>query len=508
MSDTDAHIAGLAKAFLALTARGADIEDRLSRLTDPTWEVGPEVEVVSDSERKKSLPLGHWIDGIVGYAELAGEIQGFASNGPTSARWAVDPRGRYLDEVKGNLVDFDANAGIYNDVKYASGGPIYHDERNGRLIKVYHGERYPDGSPSRHNFWSFLGLAVADDSRPDTWRDMGVVIAPERPFVEDGNSPAEITGGPFLITDGDDLLIYFKDTDKNGLWKGLGVASCPLATVLAAAGDPDPLDPPRFLKRHQGAWTQPGIAGRSDDLLPGCWFWWFDIHYLVDHELYCLVTSVPEASGMALWIRIGTDPVSWGFAQRLTDPQPAQILYPSITGPGILPLRRTAGNELVVTYVRSASGWPNVEDRWTDASICQRTLTIGPQAPAPIGDPEGWIDVPDVRLLNGWTRAGFPTPPAGPLVRYRKHAGTLYVEVPAITGGSNGEPIFFLPAGYRVGSEPFSDEQTMVFVMDSSTGSFGAGAVKVEQDGGVVPYFPPGFDIVLDATCICRLPHS
>lgn len=452
----------------------------------PMWEVGDDEVVVTNAERH-TADLVYWVDGITGFADLGGAVTGFAPNGPESARWTSTPAD-YLAGVQATDVEIDADA-TFPDVGYAAGGPVYHDVAGSRLLKLYHAERYPFGTPSTGNFWSFIGLAVATEAAPDDWTDLGAIITPERPYVVDTDSQAEVTGGPYIIDADGNMVVYFKDTDPNGIWKGLSVARCPLADVLAAA---DEDEAPVFHKLLDGEWTSPAIGGAADDLLAGVDPnpWWFDIVHLVERDEYLMVYTAPEGGdvtstgeGFSLWARTALDPVTWGPAQRLSDPEPAEVIYPSLSPPSLLPQRSITGDEVVVTYVNSVSGWPWDQvpwDRWADATIRRRTLRYTARVVGGAPAPEPWIEVDEADLLNGWTYAATPNTP----FRYRRHAGTVWVDTPAIVGGASGDPVFLLPEESRVQAQ---EEVVTWFTADGT--SFYPGAFVLTSDGAVTPYF-------------------
>lgn len=472
-------------ALSALTSRVSALETTLALAITPQWQVGAESTAVTHAARVAD-DLDLWIDGTTGYAEIGGTIYGFSANGPVSARWETEP-GTFLVNTVDAAVELDA--GGYDDIGYAAGGHIYHDTTGGRLFKMYHAERYPDGTPSTTNFWSYLGLAVADEGTPDTWVDLGPVITPERPYVLGEDSHAEITGGPFAIVDhgGDPhMLVWFKDTTDAGEWKGLCAARCPLADVLAATAGV----PPTFTKLFGGDWTEPGIGGEADDLLPGADPnpWWFDIVHLVDHDRWLMVYSAPEDAGFSLWARTAVDPLSWGLPQRLTDVEAAWLVYPSLTSPTIVPQREVTGDEVLLTYTRSSTGWPLGGNPWTDAEICQRTLTFDPEL-AGLGAPEGWTDIDDADLLNGWARAN---PADTRPIRFYKHAGRGYLQVgPTVTGGASGSTFFELPPGYVVES-PTTFEQFPVDITGDGSTFVPLGQATVNDDGRVtLDYFDP-----------------
>lgn len=469
----------------------------------PTWEVGDEEVVVTNTERH-TADLDYWIDGIVGFADLDGTITGFAPNGPKNARWTSTPAD-FLGTVEATDVEIEADV-TFPDVGYAAGGPIYHDVAGGRLLKIYHGERYPFGVADG-TFWSFLGLAVAPETDPDDWTDLGAIITPERAFVANTDCHAEVTGGPYVIDPDGNMLVYFKDTDPNGIWKGLCVARCPLADVLAAV---DEDEAPMFHKRLDGEWTSPAIGGEADDLLPGVDPnpWWFDIVHLVQRDEYLMVYTAPEdgdvtseGEGFAMWARTALDPVTWGPAQRLTDPEPVEVIYPSLSSPSLLPQWAIAGDEVVVTYVNSVSGWPFDQvnwNRWANATVRQRTLRYTARVVGGAPAPEPWVEVDEADFLNGWEYAGPHTTP----FRYRRHAGTLWVDTPAIVGGATGAPVVVLPEGYRVEAQ----EEVVTWFTEDGT-SFVPGAFVLGGDGGVRPYYvDPTRPAMISTRITARLP--
>lgn len=356
-----------ATADLTLT----DVLDMVGRVA-----VGAETLAVDDAARK-SAGLTQWIDGLIGRADIAGQIHCWAPNGPSTARWVLDPDGDFVDSVEATNVTFPTTS---PGTGYAAGGPIYaHD---GRLWMIYHGEKYPMGDGGASGFWSYLGLATTLESDPDGWVDLGPIITPTLPYMPGTPAQAEIGGGPYVIIDFGGvphMIVFYKDTTIDGIWQGMGLAFCALDQVQAAT-----TTAPTFTKFGPGGTFTPGLGGESLDLLPGAAPnpWWMDIIHLVDHDRLVMVYHAPEldGSGDALWMRTApaSDAGRWSAAQRLTDAEAAEIIYVTVWSPDDPVSRAPSGNELVVTYVRSRSGWPRDQvgwDRWADAEVVQRTLT-------------------------------------------------------------------------------------------------------------------------------------
>ncbi len=153
-----------------------------------------------------------------------------------------------------------------NCYTYIGGGPVYQVPQGqvgaGNWLLVYHAEYdAPD--------YYMLGLAISSDQGLH-WTDIGEIIRFNKPFRRKGTGAPFAVGDPPLVTspDGNYFYIYFQDWLKNGDVTMLSVARASISSVLNDAFGGKKSFAAPFEKYYEGQWNQPGIGGKSTDLLP------------------------------------------------------------------------------------------------------------------------------------------------------------------------------------------------------------------------------------------------
>jgi hypothetical protein len=337
--------------------------------TSQQWVVG-QTELVVSHEARRDAGLNAWVDGCMGFAEIGGEVYGFAANGafgedPSGvARWRIGGD-HFLTEGSATSARIEGET-----APYVGGGPVFVGP-DGELLLLYHAEvwlpddRHPEGNPMR--FWSFIGMATSPDDGL-TWRSLGRIIEPElgvdaevRPFL------TEVCGAPYIVRDGH-MYVYFRDTRGDASAVTLSVARAPVADVVAAAHRGAA---PVFTKWHDGGWTEPALGGRSTDLVPGSPEpRWFDVIELVDHGLYVMVQTDGVSRHWTDLVRTSADGLTWSPAERLPGPViSGERLYVTLASPSLVPQRQVRGDAFDVYHVRSERG---ISGRW-DEAVVERT---------------------------------------------------------------------------------------------------------------------------------------
>lgn len=293
-----------------------------------------------------------------------------APNGPRLSRHDLSSGG-----FLGGLVTAEqVIEGLPPVVAHASGGPLYHDPRSGMLVLVYHGETFHEGDP--RDFYSFIGMAASDDGGA-TFRDLGRVITSDLGEHDPGRPrPVELGSGGFVIRDGW-FHLYFQDRNADSVRRDLAVARARVDEVVDAARLGRA---PQFSKYWEGSFSEPGLGGRSTELLPGLRFrvCWFDVALLASQGLTLLVHSTVQSvrDGVVMWnlaTATSRDGLHWSEPELLfDDPVAAETLYVTIDSGG--PSQRTIISDRFDVYrVRSSAQF-----RWDDAVLERIPITSRP----------------------------------------------------------------------------------------------------------------------------------
>lgn len=331
-----------------------------------SFEVTDHHVVVGRNERR-SAGLEHWVDGTLGIDRHAGRTLAIAPNGPFLARHDLTEGGF----ISGLLDAQQRILGLPDDVDHASGGPLHRDDASGLLLLTYHGETFRDGDPT--DYYSFIGLAASDDDGV-TFRDLGRVVTSWLDEHDPGRPrPVDLGSGGHIEHDGW-FTLHFQDRGILHSRRDLSVARARTADVVAAALDGGV---PEFTKYFDGRWCEPGLGGRSDELMPGLRrrVVWSDAAYVEPLGQHLLVVSqVAEMRGpVAQWqqsISLSADGVRWSDPVPVTSPEPAELLYVTVDSGGS-DQHRIEGDEFHLYRVRSTARW-----RWDDACLERLTVKI------------------------------------------------------------------------------------------------------------------------------------
>jgi hypothetical protein len=331
--------------------------------------------MVGRNERR-SAGLEHWVDGTLGIDRHGGRTLAVAPNGPFLARHDLDAGGF----ISGLLDARQRIEGLPADVDHASGGPLHRDADSGLLLLTYHGETFRDADPT--DYYSFIGLAASHDDGV-TFRDLGRVVTSWLDEHDPGRPrPVDLGSGGHIEHDGW-FTLHFQDRGILHSRRDLSVARARTADVVAAALDGGV---PDFTKFFDGGWCEPGLGGRSDELLPGLRrrVLWSDAAVVERLGCHLLVVSqVAEVRGsVAYWqqsISLSADGIHWSDPVALTEPEPAEMLYITVDSGGP-DQHRIEGDEFFLYRVRSTARW-----RWDDARLERLTVRL-PAPPEPRGD--------------------------------------------------------------------------------------------------------------------------
>lgn len=321
--------------------------------------------------QRQSAGLGYWPDGNIGivYAPApANSLVGTASNSVNFSAWMINPSGNFLNSVIAASMPIIDN--LNPNSTFASGGPIFGLDQG--TIIVYHGEEQPDS-----NFWSYIGIAMQTDSG---MVDLGAIIEPNiaRNSPNRGSN-VEVTGGASIIKDGY-LYTFYKEILENGTRLNSSVARCSLDDLNdAIANETTPV----FHKYYNGSWTEAGIGGLADDLMPDTpgYQGFSDIVYLQKYDTYAFVYSYDllNAQNWGIGIRFSRDLLNWTNHAVLFDDDPTvERLYITATAPLVnspsFNQRQVSGDSFELYMTTSATGGGG---RWADAYVEKRTVSVG-----------------------------------------------------------------------------------------------------------------------------------
>jgi hypothetical protein len=251
-----------------------------------------------------------------------------------------------------------------NTFSYVSGGPIYRDDASGARVMIYHAEKPGKTSTQYH---SVLGMAVSTDAAGLTFRDLGTIVEPN---LQTGWT--DVGGGSFAVM-GSYLNVYYRDFMANGATAELAVARAPVADLIsnALAGRGT-----SFEKYYSGNWSQPGRGGLASPLEVGNPSdSWSAVSYNDYLKQLVMVSSQWETGGGDLYMATSADGLNWSSRQAVALDAGEQF-YPSLVGTGADP--QHTGQSFYVYYTDSLKGGWN---RWQDAQLARRSITINPLSP-------------------------------------------------------------------------------------------------------------------------------
>lgn len=327
--------------------------------------VGPE-EVVMPTHKK---PYS-WPDGNMGIIKSGSSYEFFAAADGYPKRTTgtlANPQAQGLADLKIEQ--------LKSPYPYAAGGPIYQDPHSGTLLMIYHAERWivpGNWLP----FYSELGIARSMDGG-GTWTDLGPIITPHAPFASDYFQVRRLTfdvgGGGYVII-GDYMYVYFNDLLKDGedyTGLNLAVARARVADVVDAA-----INEGRaalWTKYFNGAWTEPGIRGRSTALAPGNQdVHWGDVSYNSYLNKYISIAAGAPWPATDLYWTESKDGLHWTNYSRIVSDSEHKY-YVTVVGLGDNP--RETGGKFFIYYIRSRL-FAEGGNRNEDAMLVRRLIEL------------------------------------------------------------------------------------------------------------------------------------
>jgi hypothetical protein len=316
-------------------------------------------QVIVTQAQRVADSLNTWTDGNIGFYRYAGQDRTVAPNG-SQIGLTTSTTSNFLNSV----IDPTITIGSMKEaVNYASGGPIYNDTANNRLIMFYHAENTTVGG-----FWASIGMAVSTDGGA-TWTDLGRIIKPNLAIDSPNNvSAVDVMGAPYMIKDGY-FYVYFRDTLDTGIAGGsavnLAVARASIADVVNAANTGDVTS---FQKFYGGSFSQPGLGGYSQNIAVGYPpIRWCDVIQLQQINRYAIVFTTESSGQYTMGIGTSQDGLGWFPADRLGDYTTRELIYitassDNYSSPRVVP---SSSNQFYIYRTNSVSS----TDRWTDTNI-------------------------------------------------------------------------------------------------------------------------------------------
>ncbi len=385
-------------------------------------------EVIYSKSQRKSAGGANWPDGNFGVISNGnGTYDFYAANStkPVMTTGTLSNPGATKQKI--------SITGIPKKTfNYVAGGPVYEDPYSGARLMIYHAE---DGGKGKQ-FYSMLGMAISTDGRE--FRDLGVIIRPNLPA---GN--AEVGGGSFAIVNGY-MNVYYKDWLADGSTAEVAVARASMTDIMnnALVGRNT-----NFAKYYNGSWTQSGLGGKAshlENVNPANS--WLSVSYNDHINQLVMVSSQWSGDGGDLYYATSPDGIQWSSRKPLAVDAGEQF-YPSIVGTGSEPSR--TGQSFYVYYTDSQKG---IWDRWSDAELRRRTVTItSPASGTSVGDPLGytasWTSISDYQSdfqgggpAAGWKYAWNPKKKVGKSSTYASLVWSETAQAYNTTGGATTAP--------------------------------------------------------------------
>lgn len=331
-------------------------------------------EIAATREQRRALGLPHFMDGNLGIIESEDKIWLYGSNGSRPVR-VEGTRDKLFQKVAGVSISTSNKK-----ARYLSGGPVYRDPESGRIFLFYHAEIHNDKRGKK--FYSTIGLSIQTDEAGLKFQDLGTIFTANIPN-EDAKGAIEVCGAPYVIRDGF-FYVYCRDTlsDRRRKQNNLSVVRASVSEVINLGLDGKNAE---WKKYYLGAFSEPGDGGKSSALeLGNPSTRWMDVTYNRLIKKYIMVVAAnTQKRKVDLFLAFSEDCIHWGARRRITY-ENGEVFYPSIVSLG--ENSRETGREFYVYYTFSEKGnW----DRWEDAVIARRRVTIAGDEPGKQGTGDG-----------------------------------------------------------------------------------------------------------------------
>ena len=329
--------------------------------------IGEQDEVLSRSTLI-AKGLSAWPDGVMGILR-DGEKYTFIGGNPGYPSLVIGDLNNPVSQSVNPEVPIQKMKTSYN---YASGGPVYRDEKTGILLMFYHAEKWQNGDWRK--FYSSIGLAKSSDNGK-TWTDLGEIIKTELPDYL--AYPVDVGSGDFVIKDGY-LYLYFRDamlTSQFRFDNMLSVARAKISDVVNMAINKN--DVVSWQKYYHGAWNESGLSGKSSELEIGNPSTRaFDVSYneylnkfiMIATTDFVVTTATDQGKSMNLYYSESFDGLHWSFRVPIDETKSDKV-YPTIIGLGENP--HISSSEFYIYYVHTPD-WDN--GQFNEAFLARRKI--------------------------------------------------------------------------------------------------------------------------------------
>ncbi|MCC7475528.1 MAG: hypothetical protein IT425_09045 [Pirellulales bacterium] len=456
-------------------------------------------ETIYTKSQRSNAGGSIWPDGSIGaVANSNGTIDFYAANSSKSVKTTGTLSNLSLGK-KSSVSIKNVPKSKYN---YLAGGPVFEDPYSGARLMIYHAEVHQGSSK---NFYSVLGMAISTDAAGTEFRDLGEII---RPNLSSGF--AEVGGGSFAVVDGF-MNVYYRDWLQGGATSEVAVARAPMLDLItnALAGRGT-----SFTKYHNGTWSQPGISGLSSPLQIGNpWNSWLSVSYN-DYLKQVVMVNSHGYPTEDLYITTSSDGVNWGPRQAIALDSGEQ-LYPSIVGMEANPAQ--SGQSFYVYYTDSQKGGWN---RWNDAQLRRRSITVDPQQPLAMGQLSGnlgysaeWTTVGDFQddfqpggPAAGWRYAWNPKGKKGKSIDYASLVWSDIAQGYNTTGAETTSPnpkshhddyLFLSSEGGHTGNKKYMPMAGYTIQADDGAGLYRLIDSSIQKGNGTLATKEDGLEVLV-----------
>ena len=348
--------------FSCRSSHSSSLKNSLDSISQPSSASTNSFEVM-DLNTKLGMNLKYGPDGNLGTASINSRQYFYFAAHASTKRVTSN-----YDKLTQDQSMKDINiSGLPNKFQYAAAGPILELPEIQKLVMFYHAEELPDGR-GHGKFYTSIGVAVSELDNGVDFVDLGIILSLNMTEADRQNIFRADLGGATFVEKGQELLMYFKDTLRNGNQIRLSVAKASKGDFISAiaAGQT-----PVFHKFFNNNFSEPGLGGRSSSIVSqGPYLRWPSVSYSEELNKFIMVYSVNDTSwsqqnqNVKLEWMHSNDGVNWSQPQVLLD-ESAELQYPTIVD---TKNHKTSSFEKVarVYYIYSKRG---SFARWEDAIV-------------------------------------------------------------------------------------------------------------------------------------------
>ncbi len=254
--------------FITACQKNESVKTACGIPVDRVWFREQSMIEVASHDQLLSLNLVSWPDSLLGFCKhpVSGDYYGFGFGDLGDimrARFSVDGTS-ILEGIRVPMRDI-------NDNWTGSGGPVYYHAATGMLLMVTHHEKYVPSDPT---FFAHVTLRMAKSlDFGETWTNLGLIIDHNATDETDPNKALVMGNGGFILKNEggiEYMYVYHQDMQATGVKNQLAVSRASVEDIVQAAQNNIA---PTFHKWDGNGWIEPGIGGKSVDLMPDYTTW-------------------------------------------------------------------------------------------------------------------------------------------------------------------------------------------------------------------------------------------